>query len=421
MIKDFFMKKNLATLFRKYFLVASINMLVLIALLEVTLRLIPSKYTEYPARINYNSDKELGYFPEPLQDESYIINCVANSHIKTNEIGMRITPSFPNSPIKISLLGDSFLHGLTVSDSLHMATKLSLLSKMEVMNGGVCGYGTYQELLLWRKYMKPKKPNITILFFFMDNDIRDNQCSLERGEGEFYSPCCIVDSNKVKEVNDFEIRKNESKSFTGWFKKNSFTYRALRNLWKSDKLKQTGEEFFNQTSFAYNLYRPGYNKIWDDGWKITEWSLAALKKECDEVGSKLLIVKVPGPIQWTYNWKKEIAKQIQDDYLPLDFNIDYPDSRFQSIINQTGIDMLDLNPSFIKYRDQFKLQEPVFGWCCDAHWNPLGHELAANLVYNHLLNIGWLSGQIIENTKSPKEVLGEKMFEDIYSCQQIKF
>jgi len=80
-----------------------------------------------------------------------------------------------------------------------------------------------------------------------------------------------------------------------------------------------------------------------------------LKKECDEVGSKLLVVKVPDPIPWTHNWKKEIAKQIQDDYLPLDFNIDYPSNRFQSMINQTGIDMFDLNPSFIQYRDQFKL------------------------------------------------------------------
>jgi hypothetical protein len=137
-------KKSKTSMLKKYLLVVCINALVLITLLEVSLRFIPSKYTAYPARINYNSDKELGYFPEPLQDESYIINCVENSHIKTNEIGMRITPSFPNSPIKISLLGDSFLHGLTVSDSLHMATKLSLHSKTEVMNGGVCGYGTYQ-------------------------------------------------------------------------------------------------------------------------------------------------------------------------------------------------------------------------------------------------------------------------------------
>ena len=415
------MKKNLVTLFSKYFLVTSINILVLIALLEITLRLIPSKYTAYPARINYNSDKELGYFPEPLQDESYIINCVANNHIKTNEVGMRITPSFPNSSIKISLLGDSFLHGLTVSDSLHMATKLSLHSKTQVMNGGVCGYGTYQELLLWRKYMKPQKPNITILFFFIDNDVIDNQCELERGEGEFYSPCCIVDSNKIKELNDFETRKNDSKSFTGWFKKNSFTYRALRNVWKSDRLKQTGEEFFNQTSFAYNLYRPSYHKLWDDGWKITAWSLSTLKKECEESGSKLLVVKVPGPVQWTYNWKNEISKQIQDDYLPPDFDIDYANNRLKVIMNQNKIEMLDLTHGFIQYRDQFNLQEPLFGWCCDAHWNPLGHELAANLVYNHLLNLGWISGQTIENTKSPKEVLGEKMFEDIYTCQQIKF
>lgn len=415
------MNKKKSTLLKKYFLLACVNILFILLLLEVVLRFMPSKYTEYPARINYNSDKQLGYFPEPNQDENYILTCVENKHIKTNEIGMRITPKLPSSKSKISLLGDSFLHGLTVSDSLHVATKLSFNTNFEVMNGGVCGYGTYQELLLWRKYMKPQKPDITILFFFLDNDIRDNQCTLERGEGEFYSPCCIVDSNKVKEVNDFEIRKNDSKSFKGWFKKNCFTYRAFKKLLKTDKLKFSGEEFFSQNSFAYNLYRPGYNKLWDDGWKITEWSLTALKKECDELGSKLLIVKVPGPIEWSYDWKKEIGRQIKDDYLPPDFNIAYPHSQLDSIINRTGVKMLDLNPVFIKYRDTFKLQEPLFGWCCDAHWNPIGHELAANSIHNHLVDLGWIDGSIIEKIKSPNEILGEKMFDDIYSCQPIKF
>ena len=83
--------------------------------------------------------------------------------------------------------------------------------------------------------------------------------------------------------------------------------------------------------------------------------------------------------------------------------------------------MLNLKPDFIKYRDEYKLQEPIFGWCCDPHWNPLGHQLAADLVYNHLVKLGWLKGTIRENTKSPKEVLGDKLFNDIYTCQHIKF
>ncbi len=413
-------KENMHVL-KKYFLLVSVNVFVLIVLLEVSLRFLPSKFTEFPARINYLSDKEVGYFPMPNQNESYYLNCIKNTQIKTNELGMRITPTMPDSALKIGLLGDSFLHGLTVSDSLHIATKISHYTNNKVINGGVCGYGTYQELLLWRKLIKPQKPHVTILFLFLENDIRDNQCELARSEGQVYSPCCEINNDSLQQINKFETRTNSTESFSGWLKKNSYTYRALRTLLKSENRVLSGKDFFSKKSFAYNIYRPGFNKLWDDGWKITEWSLATLKKECEESGSKLLVVNVPGPVQWAYSWKNEISKQIQDNYLPPDFDIDYTNKRLQMIINNNKIELLDLKLDFINYRDRFKLQEPVFGWCCDPHWNPLGHQLAADLVYNHLVKLGWVKGTLRQSTKSPKEILGDKLFNDIYTCQQIIF
>jgi hypothetical protein len=397
------------------------NLVVVFILSEIILRFLPSRYTEFTDRISYNSDDVIGYLPTPLQDQNYTTNCVKNSHIKTNEMGMRITPTIQNQQMKISLLGDSFLHGLTVPDSFHLATKLSRFTQSEVLNGGVSGYGTYQELLLWRKLMKPKKPAITILFFFLENDIKDNQCALAKADGQVYSPCCEVKNGTIKPVNNFEKRTNTNEGFINWFKKNCFTYRAVKNLLKSNNNNTTGEDFFKEPSFAYNVYRPNFDKKWEDGWEITEWCLASLKKECDEIGSKLLIVNVPGPVQWSYNWKKEISKQIQDDYLPKDLNLQYAQNRYQRILNKNNIESLDLTPYFINYRNHYKLSEPVFGWCCDSHWNPIGHHLVAEKVTNHLIELGWSNGKILQPTKSPKAIVGNDLFEKIYSCEEISF
>ena len=40
---------------------------------------------------------------------------------------------------------------------------------------------------------------------------------------------------------------------------------------------------------AYNIYRPGLSKQWDEGWQVTDWTLRQLKQECDAQGSKLLV------------------------------------------------------------------------------------------------------------------------------------
>jgi hypothetical protein len=397
------------------------NLVVVFILSEIILRFLPAKYTEFTDRISYNSDDEIGYLPTPLQDQNYTTNCVKNSHITTNEVGMRITPKFPNKQLKISLLGDSFLHGLTVPDSFHLATKLSLLTQSEVMNGGVSGYGTYQELLLWRKLMKPKKPKITILFLFLEKDIKDNQCALARADGQIYSPCCEVKNDNILQSKEFEKRTNTNEGFTNWLKKNCYTFRAVKNLLKSKNINKTGKDFFNEPSFAYNVYRPNFDKKWEDGWKITEWCLATLKKECDEIGSKLLVVNVPGPVQWSYNWKKEISKQIQDDFLPKDLNLKYAQNRYQLILNKHNIESLDLTPYFISYRNEYQLKEPVFGWCCDSHWNPIGHQLVADKITNQLIKLNWYKGHLIQRTKSPKEIVGNELFEQIYSCHEISF
>lgn len=406
---------------KKYLLVIGINIIIFFFLLELILHLVPLKITEYQSTIRYTSDAYVGYLPLPDQDDGHNVGCVHNSHVICNSLGMRGAEWRDNGSPEIALLGDSFLHALTIPDNMHLATLLSASTGGVVWNGGVSGYGTYQELLLWRKLMKPRKPDITIVFLFLENDIRDDQCNLCRAEGQVYSPCCEVVNDKIVERNDFEVRKPSASGLKAWIRRNCYTGRLISNLFRSRERKAGAKEFFDTGSFAYNVYRPELNQSWTDGWKITEWALKCLKDECDSVGSKLLVVNVPGVIQLASDPKLEMKLQLGDDYIPEDFDLTYPMRRLQAIADSDGINLLDLQPAFIAYRDKYKLGSPVFGWCCDGHWNPLGHRLAADLVQNYLIDKGWVTGRARTSTPSPTEVMGEKLYRQIYNCETIQF
>ncbi len=396
-------------------LLLSISLLIGFGIFELMLRLIPLHQTSTFSSVKYVSDKDVGYLPVALQDAEFNLGFLHNRHIRSNSLGFRGPEWSETKRPKIALLGDSFLHALTISDEFHIATRLQSVTGGEIWNTGVSGYGTYQELLVWRRFLKARKPEITILFFYPENDIRDNHCGLCRAENQLHCPCLSVEEEAIVEDMDFEIRKQNT-GIRSWLTEHCYTYRLLRYYLKSEP--EMPANYFEKESFAYNVYRPGLSAQWDEAWIVTEWSLRELKRECDSAGSQLLIVSVPGVIQLATDFDAELTSQIGSAEVPSDFDLKYPMDRLRTIADSAGIPLLDLQADFISYRDQYQLRNPVFGWKCDGHWNPLGHRLAADLVYNFLVEQGWIKGNQ-QLTPSPEEVLGNEMMEKIYSGRTV--
>ena len=402
----------------RYALRFSVSLLIGFVFLEVMLRIVPLKATDFLSTFQFVGDKDLGYTPVPNQDAVYNIDCLRNPHLRTNSLGMRGAEWTNTGSPKIALLGDSFLLAVTISDKLHIATQLQAATGGNVWNAGVSGYGTYQELLVWRKLLKARKPDVTVLFLYLENDIRDNHCGLCRAERQTNCPCLSLQEGRIVEQMDFELRQPLT-GMRAWLKENCYSCRLFRKLTHREPgLPETGS-FFDQESFAYNIYRPGYSKKWDEGWEVTAWALRELKRECDAQGSKLLVVSVPGVIQVATDTRAEIKSQLGSDFVPAGFELSYPMQRLSAIADSADIALLDMQPAFIAYRDRHKLQNPVFAWCCDGHWNPLGHRLAADLVYNDLVARSWITGARRE-TPAPLEVLGKEMMEEIYSCGVVR-
>ncbi len=75
----------------------------------------------------------------------------------------------------LALIGDSYVEGAYVSDEETVAVRLQELTGRAVVNLGVSGYGSLQELKVLETYALPLKPQMVPWFFFEGNDLDDDQ------------------------------------------------------------------------------------------------------------------------------------------------------------------------------------------------------------------------------------------------------
>src|SRR5690349_6428314 len=94
----------------------------------------------------------------------------------------------PSGVFRIAVLGDSYTDGLQVDlDKTFPALLEQRLNAcnefgsktVEVLNFGVDGYGTAQELLTYRYFAAKYSPDVVLLAFFAENDVRNNSRDLE--------------------------------------------------------------------------------------------------------------------------------------------------------------------------------------------------------------------------------------------------
>jgi len=90
-----------------------------------------------------------------------------------DENGNRITQINPksDSALRVFMMGDSFLFGLYLEDSLTITHKLNMKtpSSIKFINGGVGGSGTAEHFWHLKSFLKKQKPDEAIILFNFDD------------------------------------------------------------------------------------------------------------------------------------------------------------------------------------------------------------------------------------------------------------
>lgn len=333
--------------------------------------------------------------------------------VKTNPEGFsdkahKLAPS--KGVTRVVVLGDSFMEAYQVDFDKSFCSRFQQrfnADAAEVINLGVGGYGTIQELITLQEVGLKYQPNFVVLFFSL-NDVVNNHEEFEntiwrtprlktfsrpyyiKGQGGGYE-LKKPDYQRAKQWAKDRRTKLESKQAKKKFYEKTLIYKLMDSQIK--KLSEQGQRvpkydpnvLFGQylSSYDSNLGTRGfdnnrYGELWSEAWDITFFSLQTMSDICKERGIVLIIATVPNKIQVDESFEAVVRKT----YPSLAFDLSLPNRTLESFAEERGILFVDLLPIFKKNYEQ--TGEPLFHKYRDRHWNEKGHEIAADAVFEYM-------------------------------------
>jgi hypothetical protein len=269
----------------------------------------------------------------------------------------------------------------------------SLGRPVEVINGGVFGYGTAQEHLLLDLEGVRFQPDLVVLFFCHCNDIPNNNYRLELIDGEL--------SRALKPYFDLEDDDGELRlipppppsartSIRERLRDSSLLYNVIETGVVYKLELQNPREAFNGVDGLVEPTRGKYDAKptgeWERSWRITERVLEKSKARAAEIGAPLVIAGIP---EWRMleraYWQRDANKRLVESGRG---GPDAPVKLLDGIARRIGVPHLDLLPVFQPPVDR----DGLFHYYIegDYHWTADGHIVAADAVARFLAEQGLL-------------------------------
>lgn len=382
----------------KGFIVSSIVFLVMFMFIEITLRI---TLRNRPNRwINYQ-DEILGWAHYPngrgiIRAADFTVNIAINSD------GLRdreFTVEKPGNTFRAIILGDSYVQamGVNIEDSFQKITEKRLNNELgknnlnyEVMDAGVGGYSTDQELLFFRYRLKKYGPDLVLLAFYIGNDILGN------GEYAFSKllhrpirkPYFVLSNHKLV-LRNFPYKKPDIVARNSNLLRSS-GLKIQRDILEHSIVYRVTRDFLEKfpiilalfTNIQHAVEPLSANEIklmtedtpeLEESWEITRQLLLELNKEVKDTGSEFAVIIIPRKEQI------ELSPYVSKEQLRL---LDETERKIFDFLNTNGIKSIDLlgllRKDYLRNKKEFTYH--------DGHFNILGHRVVGDIVFSWLVN-----------------------------------
>ena len=358
----------------------------------------------YSAPLFYTPDYFRGVALRPNVAGTY--QREGRNYVHINSAGLRDREHSivkPSNTIRIALLGDSYCEALQVpmEQTFWWLLKQKLEScdqfagkHLEIINFGVSGYGTGQELITLQQQVWQYSPDIVMLLVTTNNDISDNMRLLKKTDQIpyfYYRDNKLVMDDSFRNSTAFRWRAVNRAG--AWFRDNLRTVQLLnevhlliktklderktRNLTPAPAPAQTAKQPAPEITVENMIYLEPRDAVWNEAWRVTEGLLKEIQSEVNQKRAQFVLVAGSNPIQVHPN--RAVRERFQS-YVGTD-NLFYPDFRLAQFANREQIDFLDLAQPMQTYADEKKVFLHGFGKeIGNGHWNADGHRLAAELI-----------------------------------------
>ncbi len=282
---------------------------------------------------------------------------------------------------RLLAFGDSFVEGwgvpLEASVSKQLEQRLAAAEPVEVLNCGIAGYGTDQELLLYET-LAPRFAADTVLLFFYGNDLWNNASDRGIGAERGFKPYFRLDSDGRLALRGTPVRRLPQWDEEWWdaqpwprrwdrfLGERIHVYALARRALAPEEVgeAQRGE-------YYAGLFGPANNPQPARLWALADAILGAFADRVEANGARLVVVYVPSIVQVEpADWraKRELA------HLGDDFDLDRPNRELARVAAARRLRCIDLTPAF-----RARAVDQVL-YYRDSHWNAAGHALAGELL-----------------------------------------
>lgn len=346
-----------------------LSTLITLLLIEIGFRL----YGYDPLKFYYDNNQKL-----PLQESLYpdikyemtpnFIGHIWDTDVKLNSIGFRGEgPSFnPKPDYRIIVLGDSVVFGLCVPLEATFPYQLQQLlkdeeKKYEVLNFGVNGYDTLQEIAVLKYKGLQYKPDLVVVGFCL-NDVGVTSINIKY----------IEDLKKYQENILFKFRlvqfltsKSDRAKLQEWLNlKNEPNVFLQDYQGQIAPIDNSENELFNLMNQLPNLYPSFWYKHIEKIGRL-RFAFRQLSQISKNNNIPILILIIP----WLETQEGEYPHKIAHRIVELE-------------ATKAGLEVIDLAETFIKTGiESLKIKKYD-----NIHPNQKGHALIAEKLANYILN-----------------------------------
>ena len=246
--------------------------------------------------------------------------------------------------------------------------------QVEVINAGVSGWGTDDELAYLTRYGFRFHPDLVLVGMTLHNDVQDNL------REEFHS---YVDGNlrekSVKEIPSLDFVLLEIKEFLA---SHSHLYQAILRAKRASWIKNEAKTL---NTHVVGLIEKEQTESIKRGWGMTQLLFRKMKQRCSEMGAPLVVFLIPLRIQISdINLQRFLESHDMNRNRII---LDKPQRTMRQIGSVEGIMVIDMLANF---RQKEKMTPDQLYLVEDGHWTAVGHRLASDIVANQLINSGTL-------------------------------
>lgn len=364
------------------------SLLVALAPLEIGLRLIGVSYPEF-----HRLDESRGWAARPGVAGLWTVE--GEAYVSYNAAGFRDRDyplAKPEGVYRIALLGDSFTEARAIPlEETYWSIAADRLSAclgtpVEMLNFGVNGYGTAQQLITLEDHALAYAPDLVLLAIYTGNDIWNNSRALDGHQDRPYYT-----------LEDGALTLDDSFSRSARFQAKMAWQDIKHGLINASRVMQLiKESYYRMKSGAKNraaagatapspadrIYVAPEDETWRDAWAVTEALLRLMRDTALGGAADFSMVTLSNDIQVHPDRARRETFRVG---LGVE-TLFYPDERIAAFGAREAIPTITLAPRLGDYAETNAVflhgfDNTVLGL---GHWNAQGHAAAGALIAEEL-------------------------------------